>query len=186
VAVSPARPERVWAIIEADDGGLYRSDDAGRTWQRVNDDRNMRQRAWYYTHVVADPKNPDAVYVLNVRFLRSGDGGRTFQPLGEPHGDNHDLWIDPDDSARMIESNDGGVNVSFDGGRSWTQQDNQPTAQFYHARRDSESAAPTGTTSAAARAGSSRPSRASRRSSMPAPTMVCSPVSTAARIRPAT
>ncbi|HUK62706.1 MAG TPA: glycosyl hydrolase [Dongiaceae bacterium] len=136
VAVSPARPERLWAMIEADDGGLYRSDDAGRTWQRVNDDRNMRQRAWYYTHVYADPKNADVVYVLNVRLLRSGDGGRTFQPLGEPHGDNHDLWIDPADSERMIESNDGGVNVSFDGGRSWTQQDNQPTAQFYHVVTD--------------------------------------------------
>jgi Sortilin, neurotensin receptor 3, len=136
VAISPANPDRVWAMIEADDGGLYRSDDAGRTWHRVNDDRSLRQRAWYYTHVYADPKNPDGVYVLNVQFQHSGDGGQSFRRLGVPHGDNHDLWIDPDDPERMIESNDGGVNVSFDGGRSWTQQDNQPTAQFYHVITD--------------------------------------------------
>src|SRR5206468_2167381 len=82
------------ALFEDDEGGLYRSDDAGRTWRRVNEERNMRQRAWYYTHVYADPKNADVVYVLNVQFLRSGDGGRTFRPVGVPHGDNHDLWID--------------------------------------------------------------------------------------------
>jgi photosystem II stability/assembly factor-like uncharacterized protein len=136
VTISPANPDRVWAMIEAEDGGLYRSDDAGRTWHRVNEERNLRQRAWYYTHVFADPKNADGVYVLNVQFLHSGDGGKSFRPMGVPHGDNHDLWIDPDDAARMIESNDGGVNVSFDGGLSWTQQDNQPTAQFYHVIAD--------------------------------------------------
>jgi len=136
VTISGANPDRVWAMVEAEDGGLFRSDDAGRTWTQVNSDRNMRQRAWYYTHVIADPKNADAVYVLNVQFLRSGDGGRSFRPLGVPHGDNHDLWIDPDDSGRMIQSNDGGVNVSFDGGLSWTRQDNQATAQFYHVVAD--------------------------------------------------
>jgi hypothetical protein len=136
IAVSPANPERVWAMIEADDGGLFRSDDAGRTWRRVNEERNMRQRAWYYTHVYADPRNSDVVYVLNVQFMRSADGGRTFRPLGTPHGDNHDLWIDPNDSQRMIQSNDGGANVSFDGGLSWSRQDNQPTAQFYHVITD--------------------------------------------------
>ena len=136
VAISPANPDRVWAMIEADDGGLYRSDDAGRTWTRVNEERNMRQRAWYYSHVIADTRNPDVVYVLNVSFLRSNDGGRTFRPMGTPHGDNHDLWIDPNDSQRMIEGNDGGVNVTFDGGLSWTRQDNQPTAQFYHVVAD--------------------------------------------------
>ena len=136
VAVSAANPERVFAAIEADEGGVYRSDDAGRTWRRVNEERNLRQRAWYYTHIYADPQNLDGVYVLNVQFMRSGDGGRTFRPLGTPHGDNHDLWIDPADAARMIESNDGGVNVTFDGGLSWTRQDNQPTAQFYHVVAD--------------------------------------------------
>jgi photosystem II stability/assembly factor-like uncharacterized protein len=136
VAVSPANTDRVWAAIEADEGGVYRSDDAGRTWRRVNDERNLRQRAWYYTHIYADPKNADVVYVLNVSIVRSNDGGRTFRPMGVPHGDNHDLWIDPDDAQRMIESNDGGVVVSFDGGLSWTRQDNQPTAQFYHVVTD--------------------------------------------------
>jgi photosystem II stability/assembly factor-like uncharacterized protein len=136
VAVSGANPDRVWAMIEAEDGGLYRSDDAGRTWRRVNEERNMRQRAWYYSHVHADPRNADVVYVQNVQFLRSGDGGRTFRPIRTPHGDSHDLWIDPNDSQRMIEGNDGGANVSFDGGLSWTPQDNQPTAQFYHVITD--------------------------------------------------
>ncbi len=136
VAVSPANTDRVWAVIEADEGGVYRSDDAGRTWRRLNDDRNLRQRAWYYTHVYADPRNPEGVYVLNVQFFRSLDGGRTFRPIATPHGDNHDLWIDPDDPQRMIEGNDGGVNVTDDGGLSWTQQDNQPTAQFYHVITD--------------------------------------------------
>ena len=136
VACSPARDGRVWAVIEADDGGIYRSDDAGRTWRRTNDDRNLRQRAWYYTHVYADPRNPDGLYVLNVQFMHSDDGGRTFAPMRTPHGDNHDLWIDSDDPQRMIESNDGGVNVTYDGGLSWTVQDNQPTAQFYHVVTD--------------------------------------------------
>ena len=136
VTVSAANPDRVWAMIEADEGGVYRSDDAGRTWKRVNQGRNLRQRAWYYTHIFADPQNEDVVYVLNVGFFRSKDGGATYEPLAPPHGDNHDLWIDPNDSQRMIQSNDGGVNVSFDGGRSWTKQDNQPTAQFYHVVTD--------------------------------------------------
>jgi len=136
VAVSPANPDRMWAMIEAEDGGVYRSDDAGRTWRKLNEDRNMRQRAWYYTHIYADPQNADALYVLNVAFHRSGDGGRTFRMQATPHGDNHDLWIDPLDPQRMIEGNDGGANVSFDGGLSWTRQDNQPTAQFYHVITD--------------------------------------------------
>src|SRR5205814_2654329 len=118
VAVSPSSPDRVWAMIEADEGGLYRSDDAGRTWRRVNDDRNLRQRAWYYTHVYADPRNADIVYVLNVQFMRSKDGGKSFAPVTTPHGDNHDLWIDPGKPLRMIESNDGGVNATADGGAS--------------------------------------------------------------------
>jgi photosystem II stability/assembly factor-like uncharacterized protein len=136
VAVSPARRDRVWAVIEAEDGGVFRSDDAGKTWKRTNEDRRLRQRAWYYTHVFADPANADTLYVLNVQFLRSQDGGKTFAPVPTPHGDNHDLWIAPDDPRRMIEGNDGGANVSFDGGAIWSRQDNQPTAQFYHAITD--------------------------------------------------
>jgi photosystem II stability/assembly factor-like uncharacterized protein len=136
VAVSPARPDRVWAMIEAEDGGLFRSDDAGRTWRRVNQERRLRQRAWYYTHVYADPHSADAVYVLNVAFFRSLDGGRTFTTVEVPHGDNHDLWIAPEDPRRMINANDGGANVSLDGGASWSRQDNQPTAQFYHVVTD--------------------------------------------------
>jgi photosystem II stability/assembly factor-like uncharacterized protein len=137
LAVSPANPNRVWAVIEAEDGGVYRSDDAGKTWRKTNEERRLRQRAWYYTHVYADPKNPEAMYVLNTGFYRSLDGGRTFTGIPVPHGDNHDLWIAPGDPLRMIESNDGGANVSYDGGVSWSRQDNQPTAQFYHVITDS-------------------------------------------------
>jgi photosystem II stability/assembly factor-like uncharacterized protein len=136
VAVSPARPDRVWALVEAEKGGLYRSDDAGETWTLVNSDNRLRQRAWYYTRVYADPKTPDTVYVLNVEFMKSGDGGRTFSSIRVPHGDNHDLWIDPDDPERMIESNDGGANVTFNGGQTWSPITNQPTGQFYRVTTD--------------------------------------------------
>ncbi len=137
ITVSPANPERVWAIVEAEDGGVFRSDNAGRTWTRVNDERRLRQRAWYYTRIYADTKNADTVYVLNVQFFRSNDGGRTYSTIGVPHGDNHDLWIAPEDPNRMVQSNDGGANVSFNGGRSWTEQD-QPTAQFYRVAIDND------------------------------------------------
>ena len=137
ITVSPANPDRLWAIVEAEDGGVFRSDNGGRTWARTNEQRNLRQRAWYYTRIYADPKNPDEVYVLNTGFYRSNDGGRTFTGIGVPHGDNHDLWIAPDDPNRMIESNDGGANVSFNGGRSWSEQD-QPTAQFYRVAVDND------------------------------------------------
>jgi len=137
IAVSPANPERVWAIVEAEDGGVFRSDNAGRTWTKVNEERRLRQRAWYYTRIYADPKNADTMYVLNTGFYRSNDGGRTYTGIQVPHGDNHDLWIAPDDPNRMIESNDGGANVSFNGGRSWTEQD-QPTAQFYRVALDND------------------------------------------------
>jgi photosystem II stability/assembly factor-like uncharacterized protein len=137
ITVSPANPDRVWAIVEAEDGGVFRSDNGGRTWSRVNEERRLRQRAWYYTRIYADPKNADAVYVLNTGFYRSNDGGRTYTGISVPHGDNHDLWIAPDDPNRMIESNDGGSNVSFNGGRSWTEQD-QPTAQFYRVALDND------------------------------------------------
>jgi photosystem II stability/assembly factor-like uncharacterized protein len=127
---------RVWALIEADKGGLFRSDDGGDSWTLTNSDRQYRQRAFYYTHVFADPRNADGVYILNTGMYRSNDAGRTFRPIRVPHGDNHGLWIDPTDPNRMIESNDGGANVSTNGGASWTGQANQPTAQFYHAITD--------------------------------------------------
>ena len=137
IAVSPANPERVWAIVEAEDGGVFRSDNGGQTWTKVNEERRLRQRAWYYTRIYADPKNADSLYILNVQFFRSNDGGRTYSTISVPHGDNHDLWIAPDDPNRMIQSNDGGANVSFNGGRSWTEQD-QPTAQFYRVAIDND------------------------------------------------
>lgn len=136
VAVSPVRSERVWAIVEAEKGGVFRSDDGGETWRKLNDERKLRQRAWYYTRIYADTQDVDQVYVVNVRFWRSKDGGKTFQSLSTPHADNHDLWIDPNDSLRMVEGNDGGANVSYDGGRTWSRQDNQPTAQFYRVTTD--------------------------------------------------
>ena len=137
ITVSPANPDRVWAIVEAEDGGVFRSENGGRTWSKVNEERRLRQRAWYYTRIYADTKSADTVYVLNTGFYRSNDGGRTFTPIAVPHGDNHDLWIAPDDPNRMINSNDGGSNVSFNGGRSWTEQD-QPTAQFYRVTLDND------------------------------------------------
>ena len=137
VVVSPANSDRVYAIVEAEEGGVFRSDNAGATWTRVSADRNLRQRAWYYTHIYADPKNPDTMYVLNVGFHKSIDGGRTYTTLNPPHGDNHDLWIAPNDPNRMIEANDGGANVSFNGGVSWSAQD-QATAQFYRVALDNE------------------------------------------------
>ena len=131
VAVSAADSKRVYAIIEASDGGLFSSDDGGQQWTRVSEDRNIRQRAFYYTRVYADPKSRDTVYVLNVQFHKSTDGGKTFKPIRVPHGDNHDLWIAPDDPQRMVQANDGGANVSTNGGQSWTGQQ-YPTAQFYN------------------------------------------------------
>jgi len=138
VAVSPVEPQNVWAIVEAADGGLFRSRDGGKTWKRTSEDRSLRQRAWYYSRVYADPKDVDSVYVVNVRFQRSKDGGKSFSSIRVPHGDNHDLWIDPDDPQRMIESNDGGATVSEDGGATWTGQDNQPTAQIYRVSADDD------------------------------------------------
>jgi photosystem II stability/assembly factor-like uncharacterized protein len=132
LAVSPAKPSRVWAIIEHDSGGIYRSDDAGATWSYINRDRKLRQRAWYYSNLAADPKDTNVVYALNVGFYRSRDGGKTFrESINVPHGDNHDLWIAPDNPMRMVEANDGGATVSTNGGRSWTDLE-FPTAQWYH------------------------------------------------------
>src|SRR5579883_2040926 len=130
VAVS-ADSNRVYAMVEAEDGGLFRSEDAGATWTRVNEDRRLRQRAFYYTRITADPKNKDVVYILNTGLYKSTDGGKTVRQLHPPHGDQHDLWIAPNDPNRMINSNDGGGNVSVNGGETWTRQ-NFPTAQLYH------------------------------------------------------
>ncbi|HEY6178880.1 MAG TPA: exo-alpha-sialidase, partial [Kofleriaceae bacterium] len=136
IAVSPADSSRVYASVEAAEGGLYRSDDAGATWTRVNADERFRQRAWYFSHIFADPKQVDTIYALNTGLFRSVDGGKTFDLLPAPHGDHHGLWIDPSDPRRMINGNDGGATLSVDGGRTWTGQDNQPTGQFYHVITD--------------------------------------------------
>jgi len=138
VTASPARSGRVWAIVEALNGGVFRSEDGGESWQKVNEDRRLRQRAWYYSRIYADTLSPDTVYVLNTGLYRSVDGGQTYSSLRPPHGDNHDLWIDPNNPDRIINSNDGGANVSNNGGLSWTGQDNQPTAQFYHVITDNQ------------------------------------------------
>ena len=136
VAASGARPGRIFALVEAEDGGLFRSDDGGKTFKKVNDDRNFRQRAWYYTHVFADPKDPDTVYILNVGMWRSGDGGKSFDLVRAPHGDHHDLWINPSEPGTMVEGNDGGANVTYNGGRSWSSQLTQPTGEFYRVTTD--------------------------------------------------
>jgi photosystem II stability/assembly factor-like uncharacterized protein len=133
VSVSGADSDRVYAIVEAEDGGVFASDDAGATWERVSEDRNLRQRAFYYTRIYADPQDRETVYVVNVQFWRSTDGGREWENISVPHGDNHDLWIDPTDNRRMINSNDGGANVSWNAGETWTGQE-YPTAQMYDVR----------------------------------------------------
>ncbi len=132
VTVSPADSNRVWALIEADSGGIYRSDDAGRTWSYINKDRKLRQRAFYYSRIYADPVDKNTLYGLNVGFFKSTDGGVNFdKTIRPPHGDNHDLWIDPTDPMRMVTADDGGGSVSENGGKSWTDED-FPTAQLYH------------------------------------------------------
>jgi len=136
VAVSAGDNKNLYAIVEAEKGGVFRSRDGGKTWARINDDRKLRQRAWYYSRIYTDPVDPESVYVLNVRFHHSKDGGKSFSEIDTPHGDNHDLWIDPHDAARMIQSNDGGANISYDGGQTWSLQNNQPTAQFYRVSTD--------------------------------------------------
>lgn len=138
VTVSPANPNRVWAILEAAEGGVFRSDDAGKTWERTNEERKLRQRAFYYSRIYADPWDSETVYCLNTGLYKSTDGGKTFDiTISTPHGDNHDLWIDPNNPERMINSNDGGANVSINGGKSWTEQD-YPTSQFYHVMTTSD------------------------------------------------
>ena len=136
ITVSPVDSNRVWAIIEAEEGGVYRSDDAGKTWSKINQDRALLQRAWYYCRIYADTQNKEKVYVMNVSYGVSTDGGKTFELKNAPHGDHHDLWIDPNNNNRMVIADDGGAQISNDGGENWTTYYNQPTAQFYRVTTD--------------------------------------------------
>ncbi|WP_373497006.1 WD40/YVTN/BNR-like repeat-containing protein [Aquiflexum sp.] len=136
ITVSPLNSNRLWTIIENLNGGVFRSDDGGETWEKTNEDRNLRQRAWYYTRIYADTQSDSTVYVMNVSYHKSTDGGKTFTGSNAPHGDHHDLWIDPKDNQRMIIADDGGAQVSFDGGESWSTYMNHPTAQFYRVTTD--------------------------------------------------
>jgi len=140
VTIAPASPDRVWAIVgtEGDDGGLYRSDDAGKSWSQVSDNRELITRGWYYNHVTADSQDPDTLYVNNGGFFKSIDAGSTWARVRTPHGDNHDIWINPNDPRVMIQANDGGANVTFDGGQTWSTQLNQPTAEFYRVTVDNQ------------------------------------------------
>jgi photosystem II stability/assembly factor-like uncharacterized protein len=139
VNVAPtSNPNRVYAMIEAKTGGLYRTDDGGKTWALINDKNDYRQRAWYFNTVFSDPKSPDVVYVLNTGLYKSTDAGKTFKALHPRHGDNHELWIDPTDPHHMINGNDGGANISLNGGETWTSENNQPTAQIYHVAADNQ------------------------------------------------
>ncbi|HEX3987232.1 MAG TPA: hypothetical protein VHX13_11560 [Acidobacteriaceae bacterium] len=138
LTVSAVDPERVWALIEAQEGGIYRSDDAGKTWAKLNGQNEIKQRAWYYSQVFADPKNENTVYAVNTELFRSTDGGKTFTTIRNNHGDNHDMWIAPEDPNRFIESDDGGAQISFDGGKSWSTEGNEPTGQFYRVTLDND------------------------------------------------
>jgi photosystem II stability/assembly factor-like uncharacterized protein len=132
IAASPAKAGRVWALVEnKEKGGLYRSDDYGESWNLMSENQELISRAWYYMHLTADPKDAETVYVNNLSFWKSIDGGKNFSEIGTPHGDNHDLWIDPHNPDRMVQGNDGGANVSLNGGATWSSVYNQPTAQFY-------------------------------------------------------
>lgn len=138
ITVSPVNPDRLWAVIEAEgeQGGVYRSDNGGDTWKQVNKDRINIARSWYYMEIFADPTDEYTVYVLNAPMLKSVDGGRSFLPIPTPHGDNHDLWINPKNNKIMINANDGGANISMNGGKTWSEQSNQPTSQFYRVITD--------------------------------------------------
>ena len=139
VTVSPVNAQRIWAIVEnKEKGGVYRSDDAGMTWQHVNESRALRQRAWYYSKIYADTQDEDIVYVMNVSYHKSKDGGKTFERNNAPHGDHHDLWIAPEDNQRMIIADDGGAQISYNGGVTWSTYLNQPTAQYYRVTTDND------------------------------------------------
>ena len=138
VSVSPENPARVWALVTArdDNGGVYRSDDDGETWKQINKDRRLQARGWYYSHIYAHPRDENTVYIMNGGYYKSIDGGKTFAPIRVPHGDNHDMWINPKHPKIMVQANDGGANVSLDDTKSWSTQFNQPTAEFYRVTVD--------------------------------------------------
>ncbi|MGH9862122.1 MAG: VPS10 domain-containing protein [Candidatus Acidiferrales bacterium] len=140
VSISGGNPNRIYVMLEAleEAGGVYRSDDGGEHWRQMTSDHRLRHRPWYYTHITADTKDPETVYVLCVGLYRSSDGGRTWTPMRAMHGDHHGLWVDPNNPKRMIGANDGGATITVDGGESWSRQDNQPTAQFYHVTTDNQ------------------------------------------------
>jgi hypothetical protein len=137
VCTSPAKPERVYASIENENGGIFRSDDRGQHWTRTTDNRNLRKRPWYFSTIEADPQNADILWCLNVQLWRSNDGGSNFVQMPTMHGDHHDIWINPKDPKLMILGDDGGACVSEDGGRTYTDLD-LPTAQFYHVNLDND------------------------------------------------
>jgi len=136
VTVSPVNSDIVYALIENEKGGVYKSTDAGKTWSLINSERKLRQRAWYYTRLYADTQDEDILYVLNVRYHKSTDGGKSYKTYNAPHGDHHDLWIAPEDNQRMIIGDDGGAQISFDAGENWSTYMNQPTSQFYRVTTD--------------------------------------------------
>jgi len=132
ISISPSKSGRVWALIESKDRGLFRSEDYGNSWKKVSDNADIIQRPWYYTHIYSDPNDSETIYALNYKMWKSTDGGENFNIMPTPHGDNHELWIDPNNSNRMIQGNDGGACISFNAGKSWSSIYNQPTSQFYH------------------------------------------------------
>ncbi len=138
VTVSPADPDRIWALVENEKGGVYRSDDGGESWNRVNSNRKLQQRAWYYTRIFADPVDPDTVYALNTSFYKSIDGGKTFQAISVKHGDCHDLWVNPNNTDIILQTNDGGAHVSLNGGKTWSSINNQPTSEIYRVTVDNQ------------------------------------------------
>lgn len=136
VAVAKSNTDKLYALIENANGGLYVSNDAGKNWELVSSDNNIRQRAWYYTKVFVDPADENKIYCPNVNFMLSSDGGKSFTSLRTPHGDHHDLWIDPKNGKRMIVADDGGAQVSMDAGKNWSTMMNQPTTQVYRLSTD--------------------------------------------------
>ena len=138
ITIAPSNPNKYYAIIESKTGGVFMSDDAGKTWTKTNSDNNLRQRAWYFSKIFCDPKNEDLLYILNVEFWKSNDGGKIFSSVNTLHGDHHNLWIDPEDGNRMIVADDGGAQISFDGSKTWSTYYNQPTGQFYRVSTDND------------------------------------------------